>query len=213
VAGDIWMHANPEWQNTLNLARQLGWPTPVKAKAHGGLVLNCPSKDGRHKVRIYSTAKGAENVARQARRKIQNCAHRDLTEPLARIRISLDGAETLLNAADCLLDVAEADRDVEVILGNLDEADDQLAGIEAEFDAAIQRGEEASFAVGEAVDPSMSGETVPALVDRAGSELRSADLRLRDDVPSAHPDWESLRGQHATLMERLRQTRERANAW
>lgn len=212
MSGDTsWDHDNPEWQKTLDMARQFGWPAPVKQSNHKILWLRCSAKAC--SIRIFSTGAGTETKAIGFRTKIKNCAHRDLTRPVTAVRTALDGAEMLIDASDRLLDLVDAEGHVEMLLANLDEAEDQLSEIEAQFDDAAKRYDDAQAAVADSsagqTSTSAADEAPTALTQKAGSELRSARLTLRDEVPRAHPDWTSLHARHGELTERLAKTRAR----
>jgi hypothetical protein len=213
VGDTSWHHDNKEWQKTLDLAQELGWPAPTKANAHGGLVLQCPSKD--HRIRIFSTGKGTESVAIQSRRKIQNCQHRDLSQPLVAIRTALEGASRMLDAAEKLLDVAEAEQSALAALDALESVEiaaDQLAQAEAMFDAATQLWEEAEEDARHTISPGLVGDSVDELTGEAHAHLRTAELALRDDLPNRHADWPPLRERHEALAARLAAVRDRTGA-
>lgn len=201
-----WSHQNKEWQKTLDLARSYGWDPPVKLNAHGGLRLNCPQSDPRHSVRVFSTGGDTETVAIDFRKKIRNCPHRDLSEPLTRIQGLLDGAERMLDAGDALLDAAAAESRMEALLDDLDVARAQLDSVGSEFDDAADEAERARASV----EPSMRDLSLSDLAEGARSDLRGSDLALRDDLPKQHETWQELRERHNSLSERLAGVRRRA---
>lgn len=207
MSDTTWSHQNKEWQVTLDLARRLGWDAPQKLGNHGGLLLKCPVGDARHQMRIFSTGRGTETPAINFRKKIRNCAHRDLTEPLARIESHLTGVGRLLGAVEGRLAVAEAEEHME-LLANLDLADEQLASVEKEFDSAADIATQAR----ESLDPELAHRTPVDLADEAGTSLRGADLALRDDLPVEHEDWQTLRDRHDDLKGRLVSVRQRLSA-
>ncbi len=208
MSGTTWSHQNKEWQKTLDLARRFGWDAPQKISNHGGLLLKCPKGDARHQIRIFSTGKGAETTAIAFRKRIRNCAHRDLSEPLARIESRLTGVGRLLGAVEGHLAVAEAEERMEELLADLDVAEEQLDSVQEEFDSAADIATQAD----ESLDPELVGRTPGDLADEAGTSLRGAELALRDDLPVEHEDWQSLRDRHDDLKDRLASVRQRLAA-
>lgn len=175
----VWTHPNKEWQETLDLARRFGWSSE-KATSHGGLTLNCPGADPNHNIRVFSTGKGAEAVARTSRKKIKRCEHRDIRDPLGRVATALEDAARLLKAASALLDRDDAERYMLEILGL---ASEQLAHAEAAFDEASRSFDNATALVSQALD-GQGGHAVPAdLLGSVSSQLRTAELTLRDLPP------------------------------
>ena len=175
----VWSHQNKEWQETLDLAKRYGWSSE-KAKSHGGLSLTCPGSDQRHNIRVFSTGKGTENVARTYRKKISRCEHRDLRDPLGRAEASLEDAARLLRAAAALLDRDDAERQMQEILELVSE---QLADVEAAFNEAAESFDNAASMVDEllsADDPDTGSSDV---LMSASTQIRSAELTLRD-LPS-----------------------------
>jgi hypothetical protein len=135
-------HTHPEWRRTFEQARSAGWWfKPLTG--HGFGILACSPSDGRADtcaIAVFSTGRGAENVARQTRGKIVSCTHAARTDEQA--SPSLERAEVLLASAERLLRAARAcfasiDRQ-ENALALLDQAQDDLdsAKAEAEFEAA-----------------------------------------------------------------------------
>lgn len=110
---DPWWHPDKEWRKSLNLAREYGWPAPVKASSHGGLIISCPgpedsaSEDMPCRMRIYSTARNSEQYARRLRMKVEHCRHA-CKSPAAQANAYIQLAQHLLELAleeakgDCL---------------------------------------------------------------------------------------------------------------
>lgn len=205
MSDTTWSHQNKEWKKTLDLARRFGWDAPQKMGNHGGLLLKCPKGDARHQIRIFSTGKGTETTAIDFRKRIRSCAHRDLSEPLARIESRLTGAGRLLGAVEGHLTVAEAEERMEELLADLDGAEEQLALVQEEFDSAADIATQAV----ESLDPELLGRTPGDLANEAGTSLRGAELDLRDDLPDEHEDWRPLHDRHDDLKNRLASVRQR----
>ena len=207
-----WSHDNKEWQITLDLARDLGWPEPTRTKDHPALIVECAGKSPRCKFRIYGTGQGTESVAISTRRKVRNCPHRDLNKPLVAIRSALDGAELLLDSSEKLLDWDDAQRseqEVLVAVENLDIAGERLAEVEAWFADVAEELTRSSALVEATVPDDHAAREVQELADEAGSRLRIAKLTLREQIPKGSTDGELLRARHAELTERLDRIRGR----
>lgn len=210
-----WSHDNKEWQKTLDLARELGWPAPAQTKDHPQLILHCPGKNPQCKVRIYSTGEGTETVAISSRRKVRNCSHRDLAQPLVAIKSALDGAERMLDAADKLLNLENARQSEQAVLDALESlavADERLAEVDALFEAAVKELADASTAIDETVAAEDASKSAQELTNEAGSRLRTAKLVLRDQIPKRHAAAEAFKERHAELSDRLKQVRSRLRA-
>lgn len=207
-----WSHDNKEWQITLDLARDLGWPAPVRTKDHPALIMECAGKSPGCRFTIYGTGKGTESVAISMRRKVRNCPHRDLTKPLVAIRSALDGAELLLDSSEKLLDWDEAkhsEQEVLDALENLDIASERLAEVEGWFAEVVDEMARSSELVESTVPNEHAVREVKDLVDEAGSRLRTAKLALREQIPKASTDGAALRTRHAELTNRLERIRAR----
>ena len=179
MAESVWVHQNKEWQETLDLARRFGWSSE-KATSHGGLTLTCPGADPNHKIRVFSTGKGSEGVARTSRRRIARCEHRDMGDLLGRAEAALEEAARLLRAARALLDRDDAEQSM---LEILELASEQLADAESAFDAANQGFDVASEQVDELLGAAGINAASSDLLSSASSQLRSAELTLRGLPP------------------------------
>ncbi|MEN8582155.1 hypothetical protein ABFP37_05510 [Burkholderia sp. RS01] len=179
MAESVWTHPNKEWEETLDLARRLGWSSE-KATSHGGLTLICPGADPNHKIRVFSTGKGAEDVARTSRKKVKRCEHGDLSGPLGRAETALEDAARLLKAASALLDRDDAEQHM---LEILELASEQLAEAEAAFDEANRSFDHAKGLVGELLGADGADVASSQLLGTASSQLRTAELTLRDLPP------------------------------
>lgn len=210
---DPWSHTDKEWQETLDLARALGYPTPTVLNAHGGLLLKCPGGDKRHGKRIYSTAKGTENVARTTRATIRSCHHRDLQEPLGKARLALDDAERWISAAEHLREFQNVEALLADILDGLEAAESALADADAAFEDLA---EEHTHLEATLEDDSallsfdITASTPRKLADRAGPHLRDVRLVMRDQLPkptSAGEDVQALSQRYKQLRSRLESVR------
>lgn len=180
------------------IARTAGWSF-TKYSSHGFGIIQCP--EGICRQSIMSTASGTESVARSTRRKIERCAHRpDLVEVTEQVRRHLGKAARLLEGAERLLDLAEAEKvlkmlgDAENAVELLEEVNQHLREaqrlrLHESFDSEVERitqlEDDARKILGDPTPP------VAQLLDDAADPLRAAKLRLRD-VPAAHADHTSL---------------------
>lgn len=191
-------HSNKEWRQTLEIARAAGWSFK-KYSSHGFGIIQCP--EGICRQSIMSTASGTESVARSTRRRIQRCVHRpDLVERTEAVRRHLEKAALLLEGAERLLDLADAEKvlemlgDAENAVGLLEEVDQHLREaqrlrLHESFDSEVERisqlETDARMILG---DPPPN---VAQLLDDAATPLRDAKMGLRD-VPAGHADHTSL---------------------
>ncbi|WP_190988198.1 hypothetical protein [Pseudarthrobacter sulfonivorans] len=171
----------------MDLARRFGWSSE-KATSHGGLTLICPSADPNHKIRVFSTGKGSEGVARTSRKRVGRCEHRDFRDPLGRVETALEEAAKLLRAAKALLERNDAQQSM---LEILELASEQLADAEAAFDEANQDLDNAQDLVGELLGAEGADAIPSDLLGVAGSQLRTAELTLRE-LPSKDATVERL---------------------
>lgn len=199
MSGDAWSHQNPEWQKTLDLARGYGWESRP-ATAHGGLILKCPA--GVDTVRVYSTGRGSETAARQDRKRVQACPHRDVSAPLGRIKTALNGAERLLDGVDALCAVDRAERQMQDLLESLDQASQELDAVTEEFDR-VGLEQEGALSDARAIYGDLTGVSAEEESRQAGQSLREADKTLRREIPKAHEEHQELRERHTELSERL----------
>lgn len=197
----LWYHSNKEWQETLDLARLYGWPEPREARDHGGLILQCPAGDARHRIRVYSTGRGTENVARGFRKKIRNCQHGPVAEAtLGRIVQALDSAERWISAAEAQLSLADAEHDLDLLVEAIGASEELLAEAEEAFDRLDRQSSELDEEL-----EALLGSPRPDpsdLSDRAAGDLRDAELDLRD-APRDAPQTQSLRDRYKFLAGRL----------
>lgn len=192
---------------TLDLARSLGWPAPIKATAHGGLVLQCPAGDARHRIRIFSTGRGSERVARDARKKIQRCQHSPAAEAiLGRIVLALDNAERWIRAAEAQQAKDDAERDLDRLVDAVEASKQLLAQVDEEFARLVEQTrklDEELEALLESPRPDPD-----QLVQRAAGDLRDAHLELRE-APGDAPQLSMLRERFDGLSQRLAVVRAR----
>lgn len=179
MAESVWNHQIKEWQETLDLARRFGWFSE-KATSHGGLTLICPGADPNHKIRVYSTGKGSEGVARTSLKRVGRCEHRDLRDPLGRVETALEETARLFKAAKALLDRDDAEQSM---LEILEMASEQLASAEAAFDEASQGFDDATDLVDELLGEEGANAASSHLIGSASAHLRTAELTLRDLPP------------------------------
>lgn len=161
-------------------------------------MLQCP--DGTHSIRVFSTGKGSESVARSSRNKIRNCEHRDIKDPLGRAQTALEDAERLLGAAGALLDRGDAQTALEEAL---EMASEQIADAEAAFDLAGKFFDEATERMVELLGEAGDDVEPDQLVDNAGIRLREVKMTLRD-LPPHHDEVECLK----LKLEGLKQVRD-----
>lgn len=203
---DVWSHQNKTWQEVLEVAREYGWHAE-RASNHGGLILQCPEHAPEHRIRILSTGRGTESMAQSSLKRVQRCGHRDVSVVLTTIRTRLDGAERLLDGAEALLALADAEQRIEDILANLDDASGVLSEMEQDFDAAMIDQEAAQRRAAASLGEERSSMAPADLARDAASSLREANLKLRDDLPREHSEWQRLRGRHDVLKQRLESLR------
>jgi hypothetical protein len=184
---DAWNHQHKEWRETLDLARQRGWPPPTKGTNHGVLVLNCPDNDVHCRIKVFSTGAGTESVARNSRKKIQRCPHGNFEDRFDEIDHLLDNAERLLSAAAAELERREAEAEAEALLQL---ADDPLAeaaellDANTRYDSVVDAEAQLGYRRDELLQLDERDSTPDELVVTAGSDLRRATQSLRD-LPSA----------------------------
>jgi hypothetical protein len=72
-------HSNKEWRITLKFAREQGWYL-LRATGAYGHVRCGPSRSETCGFVVYSSGGGTEGIARQMRRMLKNCPHREPTD-------------------------------------------------------------------------------------------------------------------------------------
>lgn len=223
-AEDEWpRHPESWWREALPKAQQAGWwlEKYVGTSKHRWAKLKCRRTDDRDDavctIRVDSSGKGAENVARDVPKKIKNCPHRseDLDSPdaaLQRARERLDDARALLEAVERLLEqrgaVAHAR---ELFLDALEAGDeverlvDAAMGSEssAADDLAIAE-EELALVSGGSADPVDGLTAVDGVLDRAQDALTSIPPKIKE-ARAVRADLDRLRDRAATLRGRIMQ--------
>lgn len=186
LGSDPWNHQFKHWQDVLDAARKRGWPTPIKAKNHGGVTLNCPKGDPMCGTRIFSTGRGSERVAIQMLRKVKQCPHGNFTVRYDQINAQLDVVERLLRAA--LLEIERRDREVvanellDLVAESIDMAVDEIAELEREYSQVADEESALSGELDEALTEGENAEPVE-LIGEVGKTLRRVEIDLRD-LPS-----------------------------
>lgn len=207
---DPWSHDNKEWQRTLDLARDAGYPAPTVVTSHGGLVLKCPAGDPRHGERVYSTAKGTESVARTTRSKIRACDHRDLQTPIGKVNTALHSAERWISAAERQQALLGVESQLDELMTSIETAEEVLDDAELSFEALAAEhtaleAAQAEDSVELGFDPSTT--TSRQMAGKASSQLREARLVMRDQLPKPTKAGDEIR----VLAQRLAQLRSRLN--
>lgn len=167
--GEVWLgvddpwpdHPHQEWRITLEQARRAGWLLR-KVSAHGYGLIVCKRSSGDAgrdfcQIKVESTARATENVARSARTKLSRCRHRDDAPP-----DPASDAAVLLASAERLLDAAERCHEGRRLAAR---AEELLDGAEADLEAA--------FALAESMDAE-GEQLVSAAASTAAAE--GADL-------------------------------------
>ena len=200
-------HPHKEWEETLAFARRCGWSLQTHS-AHAFGTLRCPG--GRCEIKVLSTGRGAESVARRARTKIMRCPHvRDLSHWAVRAHDALTKSERLLEAAWALLQRDDAEREFAQIpddgrssMTRVDELISQIDHLTAVAEAAL-----ATVSGGDAV------HTVSDASAAVGSELDDARGAVRDAPPRSAEaknfrSWlRTQRDEHRQLQSRIESKR------
>lgn len=198
MGSDPWSHPKPHWQDVLDAAHKMGWPTPRLAKSHGGMTLNCPAGSDDCKSRIYSTGKGSEDAAKTALKKVRRCPHGNFADRFDRVDHNLDTADRLQTAAGLMLERADREAHALELLamvdGSLSEAEGVLGELEDEYSSVVADEQRLSAEL-DAVLTTDDPSTTDDLVAGAHSGLRAADLELRE-LPNSH-------ARHIAASERL----------
>lgn len=201
MSGDGWHHQNKEWQITLDLAKERGWPEPRPGSNHHTLLLACPA--GVHQTPIFSTGRSSENVARNFRKKIRRCQHSSgAREIFAKIKDHLDSAEHWIEAAKKAVTLQATEQRLEKII---QDAQVLMAETEAEFDRLAATSDALDRELQEMV-PTDPRPTTEELANYAHSDLRAANEKLRD-APTDSERLDALRSRHVALKARLHTVR------
>lgn len=201
MAPDAWSHDHKEWQETLDLARSYGW-TAEGPTSHKVIVLRCPSADPAHTIRVFATGKATESVARTSRNKIRRCPHRNIDAQLAKVQEALNEAQRLVELAEMAAKLASTERAIDQLWRAVDLAEGaqgDLDWVEAELHRL--EGEATAAQLALAQSPAEATERSAELTARAESNVRSAELQLRD-LPSDHERVIALRSQAQELRRR-----------
>ncbi|MFJ9369364.1 hypothetical protein ACIRRA_33770 [Nocardia sp. NPDC101769] len=177
---DVWpRHPSQCWRETLDYAREHGWRL-VPHSGHTFGTLKCES--GSCEFKIFSTGRGAENVARQARKDIDKCVHSaTTTSALAVVDDLLRKANAMVEAAEAMLAKQQAE-DAALLLDEAGGLVEQLAAWD-EFGRLVHEIETQSATIANALtgvgaDPSttvrQATETATAQVAEAKTELDNA---------------------------------------
>ena len=209
---DPWHHPHKECRETLHLAKELGWPAPVKASNHGWLVPYCPRCQPRCCPRCYPAPKGVESWARNARRKIKQCPHVADETPFDRVERLLGQAERLLVAAETELKRQDAANHALELLaeadGQLDQVDRELTDLEAEFEAAATAEQQLAADRDLLVEDQEDGWTPEEFVEKASFGLRTVRTELRD-LPARNPRHQAGTERHDAAVARVTSLRAR----
>lgn len=171
-------HSNKAWQEVLDRARALGWPQPHRTTSHPTLILDCPERSPRCRIRAFSTGNGTETVAKEALRKLDRCPHRVIVDELLTVDGHLRTAERLISAAQTLLERGQLDGRIDELLelasDSLDSAENAL--VDEEFDEAVAERDDLQRKIEDLADDTSPEE----LLQEASAPLRKARLQLRD---------------------------------
>lgn len=201
MSGDNWHHQNKEWQITLDMAKAYGWPEPRPGTDHNTRLLACPA--GVHRISIFSTGRGSENVARNFRKKIKRCEHSPHSlNLLTNISSHLDSAERWITAAERSAAFNATEQKLEAII---EDAENLMAEVEAEFDLLTAKLDDLNLELRELV-PTDPRPTTQRMTDAAHADLRTANEELRQ-APSDSDQLAQLRSRHKALEGRLRTVR------
>lgn len=204
---DAWpKHPKPYWRDTLQYAQDHRWT--FTDEGHFGAI-KCPT--GVCMVRVYSTGRGGESVARQTRRKIERCPHGQGTpDLLATISKSLDRAARFLDAAAALLDQRDAEQAIEMLdaVGELldDAVWDEIGGRFTELDVSRDSADAAFHDL--AVEPMPASDALGA----ADGQIKQARKDLKDAKRSSRERVREYKTRAAELQARLGDLRSRAGS-
>lgn len=195
---DEWpKHRQACWRDTLRKAREHGWYLE-RTSDHAWGVLRCPGDGGCAPITIFSTGRGAENVARATKRRVERCRH-GAKSPVAKVQRHLDSAERFANAAEELLRRGECYASVEEALNMASSALTQ-----AEQEALLNRIDELP-----AVEEPAEGEVLQQL-DGADRELGEARVGLADVSGEVGKPY---RKRMSALRARVTELRSRLEGW
>lgn len=180
-------HTNPEWRQTLKLAREHGWYfRPSDNHIFGKLQCRDAPEGQRCQQVVFSSGKGTENVAISTRQKIDRCPHAvvESDEALAaapmtigQIATTLEKAERLLRAAQSCHNEANHRAKCEELLveadASLDRCDELLAQAELAELAAIDAATSSRKHL--AAAGRQPGADAATLVDEATDLVKAAD--------------------------------------
>lgn len=196
MAANLWSHPDKIWANVLNEARRLEW-TIEEIKGHGWGRLWCPAHECTF--RVDTTPRSSERKAKTARRSIQRCPH-TVEDVAGRIRLGLQMIGYLLDAAENLIETAEALERQHQILEEVDLAlkETERLLLAEEFDKQTQRESYLRANLDTIIADAgyIASDTEPVTILRTtDQEIRSARLALRGDLSPKHPEALVLRNQ------------------
>lgn len=206
MSADVWKHANKEWQKVLDLAHKLGWPDPIKARDHVDLILCCPGsgEDQCNKIKIYSTGRGAESVAKSALRKVKQCPHGNQQDILVKVERALEAAERLISAVELRIERHEIQEEfnelLELTADSLKCADEYLSEL-------VQKDATVFEAISRSLTKSEMATSSAELIEESRKDLRTVKLALRDDLPHRFPTYGALETHRAQLVDRMDEAR------
>ena len=205
-------HPAAEWRETLEVARNAGWFLMLNSDHSWGAITCNPDldRDERCGITVFSTGKGAENVARSFRKKIARCRHSKKSEVsvvdeacIERAQGHFRKAHRLVTAAERLHAEGEKAKEVEELfqqaLENVEHAErllEQAVSIEAEL--MRTRGEALNLAGSEPAEPSgllaTAEREVASAVDLVSSAGSGAGgLRIKEDCELLRERIDDLR--------------------
>jgi hypothetical protein len=188
-------HPSPWWRETLDHARAAGWRLKTIEGHSWGRIVCDPDAENPCKILLFSTGKGAESVARDARKTIDRCGHLASAvdgQGLARAAALLDQAERLIEAARCCLQAAGKEVEAQELLAGAASA---TTAAEALLDQAMKAESEGNELLVQAFDVLPSGsqmgcpptaQEVEALVVEAGARAEEARQAV-DGFPQWQP--------------------------
>ncbi|MCC6498495.1 MAG: hypothetical protein IT193_19790 [Propionibacteriaceae bacterium] len=198
-------HPDSDWRKALTAARKAGWSFR-KFSDHAFGEITCPA--GTHSMKIYSTGRGTQNVARDTLKLVTvKCEHRsDLPGTLAGLHSRLDKAERLIVAAETLIERDAVDARIQELLSEADTEVDAVTvdAVGREFDDLMDDARD----LDRSLDPDFASRDPGGVLVEAQSETRQAAQTLRT-VPKTHEDRDQLEARLASLQARIAACRAR----